>query len=115
MKSLRKECVFVFYQKLGEGGVMRQVSEAVMIHYSQDILLNSKNEYNANCLTRLRVDETKFEQKTREKLEAMEEAKEKEAWKNFKNKNAGFRKRKKKDDTPEVNRSKRPRLSAGDQ
>jgi hypothetical protein len=24
----------------------RQVTEAVMIHYSQDILLNSKNEYN---------------------------------------------------------------------
>ena len=93
----------------------RQVSEAVMIHYSQDFLLNSKNEYNANCLTRLRVDETKFEQKTREKLEAMKEAKEKEAWRLFKSKNAGFRKRKKKDDAPEDITSKRPRLSAGDQ
>ena len=25
----------------------RHVSEAVMVHYSQDILLNSKNDYNA--------------------------------------------------------------------
>jgi hypothetical protein len=39
----------------------------------------------------------------------------KEAWKIFKNKNAWFRKRKEKDDTHEVNRSKRPRLSARDQ
>jgi hypothetical protein len=77
--------------------VGRQVSEAVMIHYSKDILLNSKNEYNSNCLTRLTVDENKFEKKTRERLEAIDEAKEKEAWEKFKNRKRkeGFLKRKK--------------------
>jgi hypothetical protein len=81
-----------------------------MIHYSQDILLNSKNEYNANCLARVKVDESKYEQKSRERLEASEEAKEKEAWANFKNMKAGFRKRKEKDDTPDVPRAKKPRI-----
>jgi hypothetical protein len=88
----------------------RQVTEAVMIHYSQDILLNSKNKYNANCLARVKVDESKYEQKSRERLEATEEAKEKEAWANFKNMKAGFRKRKEKDDTPDVPRAKKPRI-----
>ena len=35
----------------------RQVAEAIKIHYSKDELLNSKNEYNANCLTRVVVEE----------------------------------------------------------
>ena len=43
----------------------RQVTEAVMIHYSPDILLNSKNEYNSNCLARVKVDETKYDQRNR--------------------------------------------------
>ena len=81
----------------------RQVSEAVMIHYSKDILLNSKNEYNSNCLTRLTIDENKFEKKTRERLEAIEEAKEKEAWELFKNRKRKEGKRRKKFlEVPEV-------------
>ena len=88
----------------------RQVTEAVMIHYSPDILLNSKNEYNANCLARVKVDESRYEQKNRERMEALEEAKEKEAWSTFKNRKAGFRKRKEKDDTPEVPKAKKPRI-----
>ena len=46
-------------------GLPNQVSEAVMRHYSKDILLNSKNEYNSNCLTRLTTEENKFEKKPR--------------------------------------------------
>jgi hypothetical protein len=95
----------------------RQVSEAVMIHYSKDILLNSKNEYNSNCLTRLTIDENKFEKKPRERLEAMVEAKKKEAWEQFKNRKRkeGFLKRKKEEEIPESTRSKKPRWSTGDQ
>ena len=95
----------------------RQVSEAVMIHYSKDILLNSKNEYNSNCLTRLTIDENKFEKKTRERLEAIEEAKEKEAWELFKNRKRkeGFLKRKKEEEIPGGTRSKKPRWSTVDQ
>ena len=82
-----------------------------MIHYSKDILLNSKNEYNANCLARVKVDESKYEQKNRERMEAIEEAKEKEAWSKFKNKKAGFRKRKDKEDIPdEIPKAKKPRM-----
>ena len=40
----------------------------------------------------------------------MEEAEEKEAWSNFKDMKAGFRKRKEKDDTPEIPRAKKPRI-----
>ena len=95
----------------------RQVSEAVMIHYSKDILLNSKNEYNSNCLTRLTVDEDKFEKKTRERIEAVEEAKEKEAWEKFKDRKRkdGFMKRKKDEEIPGGTRKKKPRMSTGDQ
>jgi hypothetical protein len=41
----------------------RQVAEAVIIHYSSDKLLNSKNEYNSICLTRLVVEESTFEER----------------------------------------------------
>ena len=34
----------------------RQVAEAILIHYSEDSLLNSKNEYNSNCLARVTVE-----------------------------------------------------------
>jgi hypothetical protein len=95
----------------------RQVSEAVMIHYSKEILLNSKNENNSNCLTRLTVDENKFEKKTRERLEAIDEAKEKEAWEQFKKRKRkeGFLKRKKEEEIPGGTKSKKPRWSIGDQ
>ena len=67
-----------------------------MIQYSPEILLN------ANCLARVKEDESRYDQKNRERMEALEEAKEKEAWLKFKNRKAGFRKRKEKDDTPET-------------
>ena len=63
----------------------------------KDELLNSKNEYNANCLARVVVEESKFEKKKREKLEEISEAKEKKAWEDFRNKHAGFRKRQRQD------------------
>ena len=63
-----------------------------------------------NCLARVKVDESMNDQKNRERMEAME-AKEKEAWSRFKNKNAGFRKRKDNDDTLEtVPKAKKPRM-----
>ena len=51
----------------------RQVNEAIRIHYSKDFLLNSKNEYAANCLTRLTINENKVERKKRERKEEEEE------------------------------------------
>ena len=82
-----------------------------MIHYSKDILLNSMNEYNSNYLTRLTIDENNFEKTTRERLKAMEEAKEKEPWELFKNgkRKEGFLKRKKDEEIPGGSRSKKPR------
>ena len=56
------------------------------------------------------MDESRYEQKNRERMEALEEAKEKEAWSEFKDMKAGFRKRKEKDDTPELPRAIKPRI-----
>ena len=55
----------------------RQVAEAIMIHYSGDELLNSKNEYNANHLSRVVVEEDAFERKRKAKQEEMREHEEK--------------------------------------
>jgi hypothetical protein len=41
----------------------RQVAEAISIQYTKDQILNSKNEYMANCLTRICIEENKFEKK----------------------------------------------------
>ena len=54
----------------------RQVAEAIQILYTKDQILNSKNEYMANCLTRICVEENKFERKKREREEEKEEEKE---------------------------------------
>ena len=91
-----KECPQFVFKILGtyKDCLSRQVSEAVKIHYSPDELLNSKNEYNANCIARVCVDETKFEKKKREKMESIEESRDKKAWEEFKDKHAGNRKRK---------------------
>ena len=57
----------------------------------------------------MKVDGTKYDQKNREGMEAIEEAREKEAWKKFKYKKSGFRKRKENENIPEVNqRAKKP-------
>ena len=52
----------------------RQVAEALRIMSSKNMLLNSKNEYASNCLSRVCVDMDKYE---RRKLERMEEKQEK--------------------------------------
>ena len=51
----------------------RQVAEAISIMYSKDKLLNSKNEYMANCLTRICEKAERFERKKRERKEEEEE------------------------------------------
>ena len=55
----------------------RQVAEAIRIHYATDELLNSKNEYNANHLSRVIVDEDVYTKKKREKMEEIAELVEK--------------------------------------
>ena len=45
----------------------RQVAEAINIMYSKNQLLILKNEYMANCLTRICVEENRFERKKRER------------------------------------------------
>ena len=62
----------------------RQVAEAILIHYSEDSLLNSKNEYNSNCLARVTVEETAYDRKKRERKEEEESLKEQKAWDSFK-------------------------------
>ena len=54
----------------------RQVAEALRIMYTTDQILNSKNEYMANCLTRLCVEEDRYERKKRERKEEEEEQQE---------------------------------------
>jgi hypothetical protein len=53
----------------------RQVSEAISIWHSPDSLLNSKNEYITNCITRITVQEDQLERKLREIEEEKENAK----------------------------------------
>ena len=65
----------------------RQVAEAINILYSKDQLLNSKNEYMANCLTRICVEENTFERKKREREEEEKDDREKERLRAFKMKN----------------------------
>ena len=54
----------------------RQVGEAISILLSNDNLLNSKNEYLSNCITRVSVEEDVFERKSREAREEEEERQE---------------------------------------
>ena len=51
----------------------RQVAEAIKIHYTKDEILNSKNKYNANHLSRVVVEEDAFERKRKARQEVMEE------------------------------------------
>ena len=90
----------------------RQIAEAILINYSKDSLLNSKNEYNSNCLARVTVEETIYEKKRRERKEEEDSLIEKKAWNMFKwSRGAG--KRRKEPDLPEAwmgRDGKRPRL-----
>ena len=51
----------------------RQVGEAMKIYFSKDNLLNSKNEYLQNCISRVVVQEETWETREREKREEEEE------------------------------------------
>ena len=62
----------------------RQVGEAVAILMSKDSLLNSKNEYIANCISRVSIEEGAMERKMREIREEEEERKETEKFEQFK-------------------------------
>ena len=54
------------------------MAEAIRILYTRDQILNSKNEYMANCLTRICVEENKLNKKKREREEEMAEEEEKQ-------------------------------------
>ena len=62
----------------------RQVTEAIKIHYTKDFILNRKNEYNINHLSRVVVEEDAFLKKKRARQEEMEEVMEKKRWEQFK-------------------------------
>ena len=77
----------------------RQVAEAIRIHYTGDVLLNSKNEYNANHLSRVVVEENVFQRKKRERQEEAEEMEEKKRWEVFKANHKHQPKRRREDET----------------
>ena len=64
----------------------RQVAEAITINYTADHILNSKNEYMANCLTRICVEEERFDKQRRERDEELAEEAEKQKLLAFKQK-----------------------------
>ena len=51
----------------------RQTTEAVAIMLHQGDLLNSKNDYLTNCITRVKVEEDAYQRKKRENQEELEE------------------------------------------
>ena len=51
----------------------RQLGEAIAIHKSKDSLLNSKNEYVTNCISRITVQEGAIARKMRDRREEEEE------------------------------------------
>ena len=61
----------------------RQIGEAMRIFYSKDSLLNSKNEYLQNCISRITINEESWERKTRERREEEEERLEEEKMAEF--------------------------------
>ena len=63
------------------------MAKAISILYTKDQILNSSNEYMANCLTRICAEENKFERKKRERQAEEQEEVEKQQLIAFKNKN----------------------------
>ena len=51
----------------------RQLGEALKIHFSNDILLNGRNEYLSNCVTRLTTSESLSDRRDRDRREEEEE------------------------------------------
>ena len=62
----------------------RQVSEALRINLTKDVLSNSKGEYDNNCPSRLTVQEDAWERKERSRLEEEEEERTKRKVEEFK-------------------------------
>jgi hypothetical protein len=88
----------------------RQVGEAIAILLSKDQLLNSKNEYVQNCISRITIQEDSLERKQRIIREEAEEKKEETALAEFKAKKRADSKRK--DEDLIGNPSKRGRFSS---
>jgi hypothetical protein len=63
-------------QKGFKDALSRQLGEAIAIHKSKDSLLNSKNEYVTNCISRITVQEGAIERKIRDRREEEEEKEE---------------------------------------
>ena len=60
-------------QKNFKDALSRQLGEAIAIYKSKDSLLNSKNEYVTNCISRITVQEGAIERKMRDRREEEEE------------------------------------------
>ena len=74
----------------------KQIAVAILIHYSEDELLNSKSVYNLNCLARVTLEESVYERKKRERKEEEDSLKEKKACYEFKwSRGAGKRRQEK--------------------
>ena len=67
-----------------EDCLSRQLGEALSIFTSKDNLLNSKNEFISNCISRLAVQEGLVEKKRREMREEVEDREALERLKKFK-------------------------------
>ena len=70
--------------KTYKDALSRQLGEALKIWMTGDDLLNSKNEYLSNCITRITVQEGAVERKLRERNEEIAEKEETERVKTFK-------------------------------
>ena len=62
----------------------RQIGEALRIHYTKDIILNSKSEYQSNSITRLTIEEDAGERRERSRLEEEEDKMAKDIVERFK-------------------------------
>jgi hypothetical protein len=78
-----KEGIFTILRSFKDY-LSRKVAEAVKIHYTNEEILNSKNEYNSHHLSRVVVEEDAYERKRKARQEVMEEVMEKRKWKKFK-------------------------------
>ena len=66
----------------------RQIGEALRIYYSKDQLLNSKNEYVQNCISRVVANEESWQRRERERKEEEEEEREKGMLERFRERKA---------------------------
>ena len=88
----------------------RQVGEAISILLSNDQLLNSKNEYIQNCISRISIQEDSYERKMRILQEETEERQEETALAAFKA-SKRFGSKRKDDENFPGNQNKKRKLS----